>query len=96
MAGSSPQVETEIRDFLRTGRAIVPIDLDGTIRSARWWPLIEGLPLSKAEPVPEVLDRIRHTLTFTRRNARLMRLAIAVLVVAGALSVLSVFAGTRR
>lgn len=95
MAGSSPQVETEIRDFLRTGRAIVPIDLDGTIRSARWWPLIEGLPLSKAEPVPEVLDRIRHTLTFTRRNARLMRLAVAVLTIVAALSILSVVAGSR-
>jgi len=95
MAGASPQVETEIRDFLATGRAIVPIDLDGTIRSARWWPLIEGLALSKPEPVPEVLDRIRHTLTFTRRNARLMRLAVAVLVIVAALSVLSVFAGGR-
>ena len=93
MAGASPQVETEIRDFLKTRRTIVPIDLDGRIRSARWWPLVEGLAIAKPEPVPDVLDRIRHTLTFTRRNARLTRLAVAVLVTVAGLSVLSVVAG---
>jgi WD40 repeat protein len=92
-AGISPQVETEIRDFLNTRRAIVPIDVDGTIRSARWWPLIEGLAISSPEPLPELLDRIRHTLTFTRRNARLMRLAVAALVILAGLLVLSLFAG---
>src|SRR4029453_18508082 len=65
MAGASPQVETEIRDFLRTRRAIFPIAVDGTIRSARSWPLTEGLAISSPEPFPELLDRIRHTLTFT-------------------------------
>lgn len=93
MAGTSLQVETEVRDFLRTQRAIIPIDLDGTVRSARWWPLIEGLAISKPEPLPEVLDRIRQTLTFTRRNARLRRVAVAVLAIVAGLSVVGLFAG---
>src|SRR5688572_30107214 len=44
-AASSSAMETEIREFLPTGRFIVPIDLSGTIRSARWWPLLEGLAI---------------------------------------------------
>jgi WD40 repeat protein/HEAT repeat protein len=50
-ACQSPAVEREIRQFLPTGRIIVPVDLCGNIMSARWWPLLEGLPISAESQV---------------------------------------------
>ena len=52
-ACESPAVEREIREFLPTKRLIVPIDLCGNIFSARWWPLLEGLPVSRDDRPPE-------------------------------------------
>src|SRR5579864_3174145 len=46
-AYESPSVEQEIREFLPTKRLIVPIDLSGHIFSARWWPLLAGLPVTE-------------------------------------------------
>jgi|SRR5579864_6991745 len=94
-AGVSGPVETEISHFLPTGRNIVPIDLDGTIRVAHWWPLIDGLAVSKAEPFSEVLQRIENTVDFTRRNARLRYLATTALAVFALLAVLNVVAGRK-
>jgi WD40 repeat protein len=94
-AGASGAVETEIRRFLSTGRNLVPVDLDGTIRAARWWPLLEGLAVSRPEPLSEVLERIENTATFTRRNARLNRLAVGAVAVFGVAILLSVAAGKR-
>ena len=62
-AGASGAVETEIRRFLPTQRTIIPIDLDGSIRSAQWWPLIEGSAVSDGEPFESVLERIQHSVT---------------------------------
>lgn len=47
-AAQSAAVEREIREFLPTKRLLVPIDLDGHLRGASWWPLIEGLAVSVA------------------------------------------------
>jgi WD40 repeat protein len=46
-ACESLSVEQEIREFLPTKHLIVPIDLCGRIFSARWWPLLAGLPVSE-------------------------------------------------
>lgn len=90
-AGKSKAVRDEIETFLTTRRLIVPIDLDGTITQADWWPLLEGLAISIEEaasdgriatrPSREVLDRIENSINFTRRNERLRRVTIATLVI---------------
>jgi len=99
-AGCSRAVQKEIETFRSTGRLIVPIDLDGTIRQAIWWELVEGLAVSQEERQPEggvakrpsqpVLDRIENSINFTRRNQRLRRatvvtLAVMLVLLAGAL-----------
>jgi hypothetical protein len=53
-AGSRPIIEEEIKEYLTTGRhTIVPIDFNNAIPKARWYSLIEGIPL---EPEPRVLS----------------------------------------
>jgi hypothetical protein len=96
-AGTSLNVADEVSEFAKTSGTIVPIDLDGSISRAVWWPRIVGLPIaveaagiSATEPSEGVLARIRNTLTFRRRDQRLRRLAIATasgvaLMVAGIL-----------
>ena len=49
-ACKSSVVEDEIREFLKTGRTIVPVRLCRDITKARWWPLIQGLAIS-SEPL---------------------------------------------
>ena len=49
-ACESSAVEDEIREFLKTGRTIVPVRLCRDITKARWWPLIQGLAIS-SEPL---------------------------------------------
>ena len=51
-AAISSAVEEELAEFSKTGRMIIPIDLGGVSRRAKWWPLIEGLPVSVEGFVP--------------------------------------------
>lgn len=80
-SGQSNSVEQEISEFRSTRGIIVAVDLDQSIRSARWWPLIEGLPIAlensggAAEPSAMTLERIKNALTFRRRDERLRRSA---------------------
>jgi WD40 repeat protein len=46
-AVGSPFVKQEIELFKTTGRAIIPIDVDGAFMKAGWYELIQGLPISK-------------------------------------------------
>ena len=101
-SGKSSAVEKEIREFLPTGRFIVPVDIDGSIRSARWWPLLQGLAVveekpddgqSATLPSAQTIERIVNTASFTRRSLRLRRISFAVLVLLGALIGASVIAG---
>lgn len=99
-AASSAAVEREVLEFRPTGRFIVPIDIDGSIRSARWWPSLEGLAVAQetellGKPSEETIQRIVGTATFTRRNARLARYAMAALVVFIVLAVLALWQGQR-
>lgn len=86
----SQPMEDEIRAFPSTKRFIIPIDLCGCIRSAHWWPLLEGLhPEPEHGPAPSrsVLDRIIATASFWRRSRRLLALTIIALVVFLGLSI---------
>jgi TIR domain len=103
-SGASSAVDTEIREFLPARRFIVPVDLDGSIRSARWWPLLEGLAVEEepfsdgmpaSAPSKKVIERIVNTATFTRRTTRLRRLSVAALLVLAVLAGLAVIAGLR-
>ena len=94
-SGASPHVTAEIEGFINTLGMIIPIDLDGTIREARWWPMIEGLPITvdpggsgAASPGANIVERLTNALTFRRRDQRLRRIASAtalmlVLMLAG-------------
>src|SRR5271165_2460787 len=103
-SATSSAVETEIREFLPTKRFIVPVNIDGAIRSARWWPLLEGLavveePLSGAAPAgtpsAETVERIQNTAVFTRRTTRLRNFSVAALLIFAGLTGLAVVAGKR-
>ena len=83
-SGASPHVTAEIEGFINTLGMIIPIDLDGTIREARWWPMIEGLPITvdpggsgAASPGANIVERLTNALTFHRRDQRLRRIASA-------------------
>lgn len=103
-AAASSAVETEIREFLPTKRFIVPVNTDGAIRSARWWPLLEGLavveePFSGSDPTSaparDTVERIDSTATFTRRTVRLRRFAVSALAIFGVLAGSAAVAGWR-
>ena len=83
-SGASVHVAEEVAEFVKSSGMIIPIDLDGTIQAARWWPLIEGLPITVESggrdaraPDENVLARLANALTFHRRDQRLRRVAYA-------------------
>jgi hypothetical protein len=94
-AGASVHVGDEIREFIKTPGMIIPIDLDGSIREADWWSLVEGLPIAietggsgALHPDASIVERLINALTFRRRDQRLRRLSfvtvsILALMVAG-------------
>lgn len=99
-AAISEHVEDEIRAFVATRGIIVPVDLQGCVPSARWFPLIEGLPIAQEpratdggvaqEPSDAIVGRVVNALTFRRRDQRLRRLSYAV---GGVLAVLLAASG---
>ena len=110
LSGLSPQaalmqyLKTD-QEFLKTRRLVVPVDVDGTIRQALWWPRLDGLAVSVEErrnpsggptrPAREVVDRIQNSVTFTRRNRRLYRIAAGTLIIIIALIGAAIFAADR-
>ncbi len=80
-AAKSGPISEEIEIFLKTKRMIIPVDF-GEIRSAVWWPGIEGLAITE-EPAgsletamdigPELKQRIKGSFTYTRQSARIRR-----------------------
>lgn len=75
---ASEAVEHEVDSFVHTGRAIVPISIDGALETGRWYSHIKGASIStesaeqlqKGEPSEHVLRRIESSFLFTKRNAR--------------------------
>lgn len=85
----SAAMRQEIETFLPTERLIVPVDLDGWLQRAEWWPLLRGLAISedwqpieeardgdhaRRTPSSEVVDRIVNGITFTTRDRTLRKL----------------------
>lgn len=84
-AATSEAMKEEIERFRRTARPIVAIDLDGTIESAIWWPLIAGLHVSvetpearrNAEPSPLIIKKIADTIGVNRKVRRQAKVTAA-------------------
>jgi hypothetical protein len=80
-AASSIAVSKEIAEFVKKNRPIIPIDFEGALPQASWYPLIKGLALTPetrealqhGTPSPQVISRIEKTFKFTRRNNRVRR-----------------------
>jgi WD40 repeat protein len=84
-AAASIAVSKEITEFVRKNRPIIPIDFEGALPKASWYPLIKGLALTPetrqalehGTPSPQVISRIEKTFKFTRRNNRVRRTFLA-------------------
>ncbi|HEX7330245.1 MAG TPA: TIR domain-containing protein [Pyrinomonadaceae bacterium] len=98
-AAHSSQVEKELREFRKTGRAIIPISFEGALRTASWYKeLVEGISISQelndaletGLASQQIITRIVNAENFTRRNKRLRRylglivLSILIVLLAGA------------
>jgi len=100
-AASSEAVGLEIREFVKTGRPIIPIDFDHALEKAAWFPYIVGLArtteqlgaLRLGDPGPIVLSRIEKSFTFTRRNRRVRRTFLTAMFLLSVLVAVSIYAG---
>lgn len=101
-ATKSSAVQTEIETFLKTRREIIPITLDGTIKDAIWWPLINGLYVTAekeqatgdlANPSHVVINRIEQTFGFYKKDKRLRITTAITLCVLLVLLCSGLFAG---
>jgi WD40 repeat protein len=80
-AGASPNVAAEVEHFVKTGRPIVPVNVDGALERGAWFALIRGISLTfesrdafaAGRPSESVLSRIENAEGFTRRNKQLKR-----------------------
>jgi hypothetical protein len=82
----SRYVELEVDEFARTGRAIIPIDFEGTLVDAPWevvkerdlvWVDETKDALAKNIPSPPVADAVDKLFKYTRRNVRVRGQVIA-------------------
>ncbi|HKG23444.1 MAG TPA: toll/interleukin-1 receptor domain-containing protein, partial [Blastocatellia bacterium] len=82
----SRYVELEVGEFARTGRAIIPIDFEGTLAGAPWevvkerdlvWVDETKEALGKNIPSPPVADAVDKLFKYTRRNVRVRGQVIA-------------------
>jgi hypothetical protein len=86
-AAASVAVGEELRLFVARQGIVIPIDIDGSCRTAPWAGTIAGLALTcetagalvQGEVAPAVRDRIIDSCTFTRRNQRMRRVFFTTL-----------------
>jgi len=79
-AAASQAVKSEIIEFKKTGRTIIPVSFDGALEKAEWYQdLIAGISiapesnaaLKSGRPSENVVSRIVNAENFTRRSKRL-------------------------
>jgi len=106
-AAKSKAIEKELRAFVASGRNIVPIDVDGEIDKADWWPIIRGLPITRDVLRDEggedkkdtgvvsasVLNRIEKTFNYTKKDRRLRLLSAVMSAILVTLVAASIYAG---
>jgi WD40 repeat protein len=99
-AVKSRYVELEVSEFAGTGRAIIPIDIEGTLAQMPWpavkerdlvWIDETSAALSKGVPAPSVADSIDKLFKYTRRNSRVRAQVLATIAIFFVVVVGSVF-----
>ena len=103
-AAASAAVATEIREFKKTGRTIIPVSFDGALEQAEWYTdLIAGISIAQesgetlntGKPSEHVVNRIVNAENFTRRSKRLRRYfaltAASVLIMLLAAGIVAMF-----
>lgn len=88
-AVKSRYVELEVGEFANTGRAIIPIDIEGTLAETPWRVIkerdivwideIKGA-LAKGVPSPTVADSIDKLFKYTRRNSRVRAQVLSTII----------------
>jgi WD40 repeat protein len=106
----SDGMKREITEFLKTGREIIPIDVDNEIEKASWWEILEGLPVTKetiaeesgikdpkttGEPSTAVVNRIDKTFTYRKKDQRFRRMLGVMFFVFAILGGAAVFEGKK-
>jgi len=85
----SRYVDLEIGEFARTGRAIIPIDIEGTLAERPWriikdrdivWIDEVKSALTKGVPSPTVADSIDRLFKYTRRNSRVRAQVLSTII----------------
>lgn len=88
-AVKSRYVELEVGEFGKTGRAIIPIDIEGTLAQTPWSVIKERdivwidevqTALVKGVPSPTVADSIDKLFKYTRRNTRVRAQVLATMI----------------
>lgn len=88
-AVKSRYVELEVGEFAGTGRAIIPIDIEGTLADTPWSVIKERdivwidevkSALTKGVPSPSVADSIDKLFKYTRRNSRVRAQVLSTIV----------------
>ncbi|MDT5270173.1 MAG: hypothetical protein QOH49_2359 [Acidobacteriota bacterium] len=99
-AVKSRYVELEVGEFAATGRAIIPIDMEGTLKEMPWpvvrerdivWIDEVQAALTKATPSPAVADSIDKLFKYTRRNSRVRAQVLATIILFVLVVVASLF-----
>lgn len=87
---ASNSIEDEITEFLKTSRPIIPIDFNGALEKAQWYPLIKGIALKRViseqadpskRPSASTVRRIGDSFNYTRRNQWLRILLLAAIFI---------------
>jgi len=88
-AVKSRYVELEVGEFGKTGRAIIPIDIEGTLTETPWTVIKErdivwidevNVALTRGVPSPIVADSIDRLFKYTRRNTRVRAQVLATMI----------------
>jgi WD40 repeat protein len=86
-AANSRYVNLEIDEFFKTGRTIIPVDVQGTLEGASWTQIKErdivwieetSKAVERGVPSPVVAASIDKQFAFTRHNVRLQRRRVGI------------------
>src|SRR6185503_18109915 len=89
-ATKSQYVALEVSEFAGTGRAIIPIDIEGTLAEVPWTVVKERdlvwidevkAALTKSIPSPNVADSIDKLFKYTRRNSRVRAQVFSTIII---------------
>lgn len=99
-AVKSRYVELEVSEFANTGRAIVPIDIEGSLADVPWAVIKERdivwidevkTALGKGVPSPSVADSIDKLFKYTRRNSRVRAQVFSTMILFALIVAVSLF-----